>query len=106
MMDRYVVGRCGSVFSPFGRRLAQSRDKDGYPVVYLHQGGKTFKRRPHRLVAQQYIPNPDGLPEVNHKDEVKHNCWDWNLEWMSLADNRNHGTRNERIKKTLAARKR
>lgn len=68
--------------------------------------GRTVKRRAHRLVALHYLPNPERHPEVNHKDEDKANSWDWNLEWMSVADNRNHGTRNERIKKSLTAKSR
>ena len=43
-----------------------------------------------------FIPNPDNLPEVNHKDEDKtNNCID-NLEWCTTKYNCNYGTRNER----------
>ena len=104
-MNKYVVGKCGHVFGPRGR-LKRHHDKDGYPVVFLWVGGRTIKRRPHRLVAERYLTNSAGHPEVNHKDEDKTNSWDWNLEWMSVKDNRNHGTRNERIKKSLTAKSR
>lgn len=51
----------------------------------------------HRLVAQVWIPNPDNLPEVNHKDEDKtNNCVD-NLEWCTREYNNNYGTRNARM---------
>ena len=102
-MDKYTVGKCGAVFGPRGR-LKAHRDKDGYLVYYLWVEGRTVKRRAHRLVALHYLPNPEEHPEVNHRDEVKTNCWHWNLEWLSVLANRNHGTRNERIKKSLTAR--
>ena len=51
----------------------------------------------HRLVAEAFIPNPQSLETVNHKDEDKHNNNVSNLEWLSGTDNLNYGTRNKRI---------
>lgn len=69
----------------------------GYLRVGLRQvniGQKTFLI--HRLVAQAFIPNPDKLPQVNHKDENKeNNCVD-NLEWCTATYNINYGTRNKK----------
>ena len=50
----------------------------------------------HRMVAMLFIPNPDNLPEVNHKDEDITNCRADNLEWCTSKYNANYGTRNER----------
>ena len=55
----------------------------------------------HRLVAQAFIPNPDNLPEVNHKNEDKSNNTVDNLEWCDHKYNNNYGTKIERIKKKL-----
>ena len=73
----------------------------GYLGVRLYHQSKGETKRIHRLVAEAFIPNPDNLPCVNHKDENKeNNCVD-NLEWCSIEYNNNYGTRNERIGKTI-----
>ena len=70
--------------------------KDGYVIISLSKGGKKYKCYLHRLVAETFIPNPDNLPQVNHKDEAKTNNCVSNLEWITPKDNCNYGTRNER----------
>ena len=69
---------------------------DGYVIISLSKGGKKYKCYLHRLVAETFIPNPDNLSQVNHKDEDKTNNCVSNLEWITPKDNCNYGTRNER----------
>lgn len=67
--------------------------KKGYLTVSI---GKDTHLLVHRLVAQTFIPNPDNLPCVNHKDENKtNNCVD-NLEWCTVAYNNAYGDRQTR----------
>ena len=73
-----------------------SFDKDGYLMTRLVKDGKYTVVRVHRIVAETFIPNPNNLPIVNHKDENKcNNCVD-NLEWVTQKENVNYGTRTER----------
>lgn len=80
------------------RELKQTLSNKGYCKVVLHRPKGTQRHfSVHRLVAEAFIPNPDNLPQVNHKDECKtNNCVD-NLEWCDCKYNSNYGTRNERI---------
>lgn len=75
-----------------GRFLKQFNGKDKYKFVSLCKYGKTKQCSVHRLVAQAFIPNPDNLPCINHKDENKSNNSVNNLEWCTIAYNNNYGT--------------
>lgn len=83
-----------------GRILKPKNNRRGYLFVGLHKNGAVKNRYIHRLVAQAFIPNPNKLPEVNHKDEIRTNNKLDNLEWISHRDNSNYGKRNERISKS------
>lgn len=97
----YLVSDSGQVWSLYRHRaLKPTIDKYGYEKVGLFDGHKACHRTVHRLVAQAFIPNPNDLPTVNHINEDKTDNRVSNLEWASVADNDNHGTRNERMANT------
>lgn len=87
------LGRVKSLKSRGKREHILSADVNNtYPHVNLCKNFKPYTFLVHRLVAQAFIPNPDNLPEVNHKDEVKtNNCVD-NLEFCTRKYNVNYGT--------------
>lgn len=97
--DNYSVSDLGNVRNDVtGRVLKGSINEWGYKSVKIYDGHCGFKMyRVNRLVAEHFIPNPEGLKEVNHKDEDKTNNKVTNLEWCSSKSNSNHGTRNKRI---------
>ena len=70
--------------------------KIGYYGVNLSKNNRHKLFFIHRLVAQAFIPNPENLPCVNHKDEDKTNNQVENLEWCSYGYNINYGKRNEK----------
>ena len=92
----YQVTSCGKVWSYKNERFLKPRKNNDYLRVTLCKDGEMKDYYIHRLVAEAYIPNPDNLPEVNHKDENKLNNCVNNLEWCSKDYNRNYGTRTER----------
>jgi len=91
----YEVDSQGNVYSCKTNRarrkgILKPHEKNGYLAVNLILNGKTKHYYIHRLVAEAFIPNPDSLREVNHKDTNKHNnCVD-NLEWCDRRYNLQH----------------
>ncbi len=78
----------------------------GYQYVNLYKNGKGKLFSVHRLVATMFIPNPENLTVVNHKDENKlNNCVD-NLEWVTMKYNISYGTRSERASEKMKGQKR
>lgn len=102
----YAITSCGKVWSYRRKKfLKPGVNKNGYLYVNLWKDGQGKMYKVHRLVAEAYLPNPENLPQVNHKDENKSNNCLQNLEWCDNKYNCNYGTRNERrsdkLKKTV-----
>ena len=72
--------------------LKQYVSNTGYLRVYLYKDGKMKPHSVHRLVAIAFVPNPENLPIVNHKSEVKTENHASNLEWCDLSYNVRYGT--------------
>lgn len=73
-----------------GLILKQYDNGNGYLHVVLSMNGKTVTKKVHRLVAQTFLPNPDNLPEVNHKDCNRANNNVENLEFCTRSYNRQY----------------
>ena len=85
------LGRIRSFKSGKWQTLKNRLTPRGYYLVTLYKDGKATNKWVHRLVAQAFIPNPDNLPQVNHKDEDKLNNAASNLEWCDSKYNINYG---------------
>lgn len=73
----------------------------GYNQVMLYKDSIGKHKSVHRLVAEAFIPNPNNLPEINHKDECKTNNTVENLEWCDATYNKNYGGRTNKVAKKL-----
>lgn len=95
----YEVSNKGEVRSLWNRYsgkspiLKQHTSHKGYKLVCLCAKGNQKTFLVHRLVAEAFLPNPDSLPCVNHKDEDKTNNNVDNLEWCSYYSNNVYGHR-------------
>lgn len=89
----YSIDTSGVVYGRKGRPLKPYDNGYGYLIVDLRDlGGNKRHKKVHRLVADAFIPNPDNLSEINHKDENKHNNSVSNLEWCTSSYNKRYGT--------------
>lgn len=92
-LGKYFVLSTGEVWSKHkGGMLKPYPNTDGYLLVDLRDGENRKQVRVHRLVALAFLPNPENLPTVNHRDECITNNELSNLEWMTIGDNVRYGT--------------
>lgn len=89
--EQYEISNTGLIRKKDGGDLVSPYDNKGYLRIKLN--GKNFLV--HRLVAEAFIPNPDNLETVNHKNLNKKDNRVENLEWMSNADNIRHAVSNK-----------
>lgn len=91
---RYQVSNMGRVKTLKGETWIKPAHLNhwGYPRVQfrISKTSKSKNYAVHRLVAQAFIPNPDGKPEVNHKNGIKTDNRVANLEWCTPAENTRH----------------
>ena len=85
--DHYVPSKSGSKRLVKGHLLKQYQDHGGYMRVKFKVNGKTKGILVHRIVATCFLPNPNGLPEVNHIDCDRTNNRLDNLEWCTREYN-------------------
>ena len=82
--------------NPIQGRILKLETSSGYKRIRLYKNNKGKHFQIHRLVAMAFIPNPDNLPQVNHKDENRINNRVDNLEWCTQEYNINYGTGNKK----------
>jgi len=94
--DRYIKTDIRHVKSRLikGKILFQNLKSNGYKTVDLSKEGKVKTTSVHRIVAEAFLSNPDGLHFVNHKDSNRSNNAVDNLEWVTSSENRKHGITN------------
>ena len=77
--------------------VKENLDNRGYPRLKLNC--KDYRK--HRLVAEQFIPNPDNLPCIDH---INHDTTDYhlsNLRWVTIADNNRNKSSSKNIEYTF-----
>lgn len=99
-LDRCSVNSLGRSVFIKGKLLKIYDNTLGYKFVSLVMDKHPSPTYVHRLVAQAFIPNPLGLPQINHKDEDKSNNRADNLEWCTAKYNMNYGSRMEKTRET------
>lgn len=80
-----------------GKILSNTNKTGSYLSVVLRSGRNTESTKMHRLVAENFIPNPENKPHVNHRDCNKQNNHINNLELVTPSENARHATKHTDI---------
>lgn len=89
--EYYLISETGEAYSiRSAKKLKPTKHNNGYLSFGFCLNGKAKKEHAHRLVAQAFIPNPEGKPQVNHIDGCKTNNHVSNLEWNTSSENNQH----------------
>ena len=83
----YAITSCGKVWSYKSNKFLSPGITEGYHQVGLMKNGKRKYFYIHRLVAEAYIPNPNGYDTVDHIDGDKAHNYPNNLQWLPNIDN-------------------
>ena len=104
IIEDYIIYEDGRVYSTrkniFLKHLYKS-----YPCVDLYLKDKTKRYYIHRLVGENFIPNPLNKPYINHIDNNRLNFSIDNLEWVTHKENMQHCWDNGFHKMTMPIRK-
>lgn len=100
----YQVSNIGEVYSLKSNKILKQylrgRENRLYYYVSLSRNGIHTQYKVSRLVAMSFLPNPNNLPLINHKDENKLNNNVDNLEWCDYEYNNNYGNRKQKMVET------
>lgn len=86
----YFASPKGNIYNRHGELMEGAIDRHGYRHVILNRKNCNV----HRVIAETFIPNPDGYKCVNHKNGDKQNNCVSNLEWCSHSENTMHSFKN------------
>lgn len=96
----YYVTEDGRLYCEKTKRWYKGSNTGGYLKYDINWDGKRYCKLAHRLVAEAFIPQPDGCNVVNHKDGNKLNNTIDNLEWTTVSGNNFHAYENGLKRKT------
>ncbi|MGL5014710.1 MAG: HNH endonuclease [Bacteroidales bacterium] len=91
----YTIDTSGVVRSPTGRVISTwCENNTGYLLFRIRENKKPKCYRLHRILGETFLPNPENLPFIKHKDDNKSNNTIDNLEWGANPDNVREGYAN------------
>lgn len=84
----YSIDEYGNIKNNKSNKLIKPYlSNKGYKLIDLYKNKKKYKFSVHKLVAINFVPNPNNYPIVLHKDNIKTNTYYKNLIWGTYSEN-------------------
>lgn len=96
---RYAVSADGKVWSYLSKRYLKACD-NGHGYLFVRLGdasGFFYTKRIHRLVAEAFVPNPEGKPDIDHINGDRTDNRSENLRWVTAAENNSKETERKHV---------
>ena len=93
--ENYGISEQGEVYDFEKERFSKITLRSKYYIVHLRKDEKSYQKLLHRLLAETYIPNPDNLHFVDHKDRNTKNNSLSNLRWVTRQQNNMNKTKSK-----------
>lgn len=90
---KYIIYEDGRCYSELSQKFLTPQMSSKYPTYNLTIDGKKKKTKVHRMVAETFLPKPEGKDIVNHIDGDTHNFNISNLEWVNNSENNIHANK-------------
>ena len=87
----FYVDENYKIYNSKGHKLSPYIGTDGYAHIIRRENNKKYRYRVHTIIANIFVPNPNGYEYVNHIDSNKLNNNPNNLEWCTNSQNVYHG---------------
>ena len=91
----YKINKEGDIWSCKRKRLLKIRICKGYKRIQLRKNNTRNEYFIHRLIAINFIPNPDNLPFIDHRNRIKTDNRIENLRWVTKCENCQNVTKNK-----------
>jgi hypothetical protein len=97
-INGYKIYRDGTIIGKRGRPIGSQQidpttgENNGYIACTIDLGDLGMAHGIHRAIAMTFIPNPNNLPETNHKNGIKNDNRVENLEWVTNKENQDHAS--------------
>lgn len=85
--DNYSISNYGEVMNDYTGHFLKPCVKKGYYYITLSKNNNATFKLLHRIIAETFVPNPNNLPQINHKNQIRKDNRIDNLEWCTNIEN-------------------